>query len=661
MADITDAEIRAIVDNFLAVVGSTQYVGARYVPTIGRLGEDTWQWDGGIAPYEPLTIVQWEGDSYTSRKDVPIGVNILNEEYWANTGNFNGQLAQVYRRLRNLEESTNYQPQIDALSDALDSEEEARISADETLQGNIDAEELARIDAVSDEEEARIAADGTLQENIDAEERARIAADGTLQDNIDAEALARSGADTALGSRIRTVEDTSRAAIMGHYIAPTYVGDFMENLQFGCCCRKDDNMYTFNPTNYDNLGVVRIFDMENNILLNTVNDVVMGHGNSCCWDSVRERFWIAPMSTYNQGVATHTNELYYTNSTISIFGTHELPINDFPHGVSFDATTNTLFAIFAHNDELLDPDTIRVYAMGEEDTEFSLYKEIVSEEFVPRTAAIIWQDFAVYDDVLVACRTDGTCYVIPLYEETARIAQTFHIGEIDAGGLWSYGEVEGIEFDAEGRLYNARNATINTTNSGARYQINSCFVTELNTAHRITPNPMYRQNQYYTVTIDTSNTFAVSDRWHVHSINQLMWRLDRFGKVNVASGTTYNDGIVRICDRSIKLDVLGTMNVDRIILDSGMLFIIVQGGSLNIANSDSQAAIDANSTASQIYFRSVGGHLTYNTNAEFINFGYGPSIFCCNGLDNIDSIEVEGVTVSGPRMLMGNRTVYQPA
>ena len=660
MADLTDEQIREIIDEFLDTVGSVQYIGARYVPTFGRLGEDTWQWDEGAAAYEPLVVVQWQGDSYTSRKVVPAGTDILNEEYWANTGNFNGQLAQVYRRLRNLEESTNYQPQIDALNDALSDEEDARILADTQLQDNIDAEEQARIRAVSDEKDARELADQTLQDNINAEALARENADGTLQGNIDAEQLAREGADTSLGNRITALAEGSRAFVMGGYVAPAYVGDFMADTQFGCCCRKDDNMYTFNPTNYDNLGVVRIFDMENNILLNTVNDVVMGHGNSCCWDSVRNRFWIAPMSTYDQGVHTSTNELYYTNATISVFGTHELPINDFPHGVSFDATTNTLFAIFAHNDELLHPDTINVYAMGEDEEEFSLYKTIVSDEFTPHDSSVIWQDFAVYDDVLIGCRTDGTCYVIPLYEETARIAQTFRIGEIDAGGLWSYGEVEGIEFDAKGRLYNARCGTINTTNSGARYQINSCFVTELNTAHRNTPNDMYRMNQYYTLTIDTSNSFSVANRWSIHSINQLMWRMDRVGKVNVASGTTYTDGIVRICDRNIKLDVLGTMNVDRIIVDSGTLFLFLQGGTLNIDNGSS-SAIDANSDAVQIYFRSEDGNLTYDDTAEFINFGYAPAIFCCNKLDNITSIVVEGVTVTGPIMLMGNRTVYAPA
>ena len=66
------------------------YVGHRYVPLI--MG----QWDKSIA-YEGLSIVQHEGNSYTSKKHVPIGIDILNEEFWAVTGNYNVQVEQ-YRQ-----------------------------------------------------------------------------------------------------------------------------------------------------------------------------------------------------------------------------------------------------------------------------------------------------------------------------------------------------------------------------------------------------------------------------------------------------------------------------------------------------------------------------------------------------------------------------------
>lgn len=67
----------------------TQYIGARYVP----LFADPIEWDNTNA-YEPLTIVSYQGNSYTSRQAVPTGIDISNEQYWALTGNYNAQVEQ---------------------------------------------------------------------------------------------------------------------------------------------------------------------------------------------------------------------------------------------------------------------------------------------------------------------------------------------------------------------------------------------------------------------------------------------------------------------------------------------------------------------------------------------------------------------------------------
>lgn len=72
------------------------YIGARYVPVFYG------QWDNSVG-YEPLTIVTHEGNSYTSKSMIPVGVDINNENYWVQTGNFNAQLAEVMRQLILLE------------------------------------------------------------------------------------------------------------------------------------------------------------------------------------------------------------------------------------------------------------------------------------------------------------------------------------------------------------------------------------------------------------------------------------------------------------------------------------------------------------------------------------------------------------------------------
>lgn len=69
-----------------------EYVGARYVP----LFADPIEWNDKRT-YEPLTIVEHEGNSYTSRQFVPLGIAISNDDFWALTGNYNAQVEQ-YRQ-----------------------------------------------------------------------------------------------------------------------------------------------------------------------------------------------------------------------------------------------------------------------------------------------------------------------------------------------------------------------------------------------------------------------------------------------------------------------------------------------------------------------------------------------------------------------------------
>lgn len=67
-----------------------EYIGARYVPIFVGTWDNT-------QSYEPLSIVQYQGNSYTSRQYVPAGVAIANDAYWAETGNFNAQI-EAYRQ-----------------------------------------------------------------------------------------------------------------------------------------------------------------------------------------------------------------------------------------------------------------------------------------------------------------------------------------------------------------------------------------------------------------------------------------------------------------------------------------------------------------------------------------------------------------------------------
>lgn len=71
---------------------TTQYTGSRYIPVFA----DPAEWNS-TRTYEPLTVVLNKGNSYTSRQFVPVGIDITNENYWLETGNYNAQVEQ-YRQ-----------------------------------------------------------------------------------------------------------------------------------------------------------------------------------------------------------------------------------------------------------------------------------------------------------------------------------------------------------------------------------------------------------------------------------------------------------------------------------------------------------------------------------------------------------------------------------
>lgn len=72
-----------------------QYVGARYVPKFYDNNGSS-EWVSGV-PYEPLTVVTYLGNSYTSKIPVPsnAGAPSVAVKYWVNTGNFNAQVEKL--------------------------------------------------------------------------------------------------------------------------------------------------------------------------------------------------------------------------------------------------------------------------------------------------------------------------------------------------------------------------------------------------------------------------------------------------------------------------------------------------------------------------------------------------------------------------------------
>ena len=145
-----------------------EYIGARYVPLF--CGD----WDN-TQTYEPLSIVLYQGASYTSVQYVPTGIDISDTDFWALTGNYNAQV-EAYRQ-----EVLAYNGRITANEGAIS-----------TLEGIIPSSDYSAASTVSD-------AISDLAGIIPSSDYSTAS---TVSDAISAEAAARANEDSNLRNLI---------------------------------------------------------------------------------------------------------------------------------------------------------------------------------------------------------------------------------------------------------------------------------------------------------------------------------------------------------------------------------------------------------------------------------------------------------------------------
>ena len=109
--NLTDEQMQVLAQRIAAMAdtptdapakGVRQYVGARYVPVFANPLE----WSD-TREYEPLTIVTYQGNSYTSMQYVPTSISIADTAYWALTGNFNAQMEAYRAEVRAFDDRIN--------------------------------------------------------------------------------------------------------------------------------------------------------------------------------------------------------------------------------------------------------------------------------------------------------------------------------------------------------------------------------------------------------------------------------------------------------------------------------------------------------------------------------------------------------------------------
>ena len=160
-------------------MATTQYIGARYVP----LFADPIEWDK-TKQYEPLTIVTHEGDSYTSRRFVPTGIEITNEEFWVITGNYNEQV-EKYRN-----EVKTYDGRITTAQGTADSAKSSADAAQDTAD-SAKSSANAAISAVTAEQSRAEAKEAEIQSLAETNETNIVHLDAQMAATTGSELLTR--------------------------------------------------------------------------------------------------------------------------------------------------------------------------------------------------------------------------------------------------------------------------------------------------------------------------------------------------------------------------------------------------------------------------------------------------------------------------------------
>lgn len=451
------------------------------------------------------------------------------------------------------------------------------------------------------------------------------------------------------------------------YLAPDYVGDTLAYRQHGSCCRVGNDYYMLfavpaggtESSSYVEIAHYNPFEPveTGNVLTGRVNAQI-GHANSVCWDSVRNRFWVAPLYKYIGTTETTTTEIYnfdrdWSNRTTVAF-------DRIIFAVSFDPVTRNLYALSRVDDQGVTGSAV-IYRMMPNETTFTKLFTITPQDLYDQGISTI-QDMAVYDNVIHICTPQGAMYQFLISADGTDFTrlETFQIGYVDSADKWTFGEHEGLEFDAEGRLYQARNKLVaaHATGEVGSYSLNNAFVTEIKTDKTFTPNLSHRQANITNLTVNTTR-FKLGNA-NVRSIAQLESLSANVhpAAVTIESGTTLVEHIVTIKKQPcIAIVVHGNLTIDQFAIYNGGMFLMVDtDGTLNFTGVEASAILTQNRGAT-IQFRNRGtinidSHISY-----FLASSYAPTLFICGGIGNLTSINVNGTEVTGPAMLYGSHVV----
>lgn len=252
-----------------------EYKGNRYVPKIHG------QWDKELE-YEPLTVVLHEGNSYTSKNIVPIGIEITNSLYWVCTGDYNAQVAQYKVDLTN------------KMNDVIQKVNDELASQDETITNTVNG-------AIS-------GAKKDIQKQFDdfseTVEHNNTSFKESVNSNIDS---FKQNVGESVTSLSTVVDYKTSLAKELNFTFRNFI-DFLKNdsnLHLQGMCKISSNIVLIAYGTLDNSehGKIISYNLDSNSIIKTYENLSIWHANDLSYRSDTKELYIASMYEGN-GVIT---------------------------------------------------------------------------------------------------------------------------------------------------------------------------------------------------------------------------------------------------------------------------------------------------------------------------------------------------------------------
>lgn len=521
--------------------------------------------------YPPMSVVEaptgiagvTAGDSYTALDWVPAGTPLTDERYWAKTGNYNAQVAELQQTVN------GFDARITSAEDTAESALEEAGKKAPIYHASADATYGLATPALNGHTKLY----GALGEQTD----------GAISPFAVKTAL-----DDAKSEFDKALEDA--APLFGPTIAPSVMGtDFIPNLlrpavlQYACLCKHGNRVYGFAAQNDDtNVAYTRVYNTDANTITKGAN-VTLGHANSCLYDDENDVIVVCwgystPEVTDDQRV-TALNPADFSQIAVVTTTQHY-------HAISYDSHTGQAWGLTNWDYEAQTADIYKLnlsqFARGQgqigETKAFSM-------SFAALGKAHILQDMCVNDGVFYLSTASG--YIGTFTEEDPVIRRVVTCLQMDNSGEYYLNEIEGMEFDDSDRLIAA--FTFDCSDAGVM-----AFTTQLNTNDvSLSYNTTHTNSRTYFADPANQTKFRKGP-YDLMSLAQLAChtRWQDANKITVASGATFVDpGVGTIAvQKPLYLEVNGSLEIPTLKISSPVFELFCAAGStLKIRNDDDGA------------------------------------------------------------------------